>query len=198
MKNSPFGFGERIDLNDAVLSVGVKNMLAVRTPLKVTDVGVVVLGDLDRLATGGDIVEIDLGLPCSVTYEGDVLSVRTPVGAALVRARGLGDVPRDSLSDRHVEEFSAGCDGHSLAIWGKAERRAAFLADIHPFGTGIDKVGAKGDVDLLGRLCGRIQLIEVASFLVHDELAVRAWELHIIVVERCHLGRGFGLRVVNE
>ena len=69
MKNSPFGFGERIDLNDAVLSVGVKNMLAVRTPLEVTDVGVVVLGDLDRLATGGDIVEVDLGLPCSVTYE---------------------------------------------------------------------------------------------------------------------------------
>lgn len=50
LKNSPFGFGERIDLNDAVLSVGVKDVLAVRTPLKVTDVGVVVLGDLDRLA----------------------------------------------------------------------------------------------------------------------------------------------------
>ena len=150
------------------------------------------------LAAGGDIVEIDLGLPCSVTYEGDVLSVRTPVGAALVRARGLGDVPRDSLSDRHIEDLSAGCDGHSLAIWGKAERRAAFLADIHPFGTGIDKVGAKGDVDPLGRLCGRIQLIEVASFLEHNESAVRARELHIVVVERCHLGRGFGLRVVNE
>ena len=183
MKNSPFGFGERIDLNDAVLSVGVKDVLAVRTPLKVTDVGVVVLGDLDRLATGGDIVEIDLGLPCSVTYEGDVLSVRTPVGAALVRARGLGDVSRDALSDRHVEEFSAGCDGHSLAIWGKAERRAPLLADIHPLGTGIDKVGAKGDVDPLGRLCGRIQLIEVASFLEHNESAVRARELHVIVIE---------------
>ena len=173
-------------------------MLAVRTPLEVTDVGVIVLGDLDRLATGGDIVEVDLGLPCSVTYEGDVLSVRTPVGAALVRARGLGDVPRDALSDRHVEEFSAGCDGHSLAVRGKAERRAAFLADIHPFGTGIDKVGAKGDVDPLAGLGGRVELVEVASLLVHDELAVCARELHIIVVERCHLGRGFGLRVVNE
>ena len=183
MKNSPFGFGERIDLNDAVLSVGVKDVLAVRTPLKVTDVGVVVLGDLDRLATGGDIVEIDLGLPCSVTYEGDVLSVRTPVGAALVRARGLGDVSRDALSDRHVEEFSAGCDGHSLAIWGKAERRAPLLADIHPLGTGIDKVGAKCDVDPLAGLGGRIQLIEVASFLEHNESAVRARELHVIVIE---------------
>ena len=198
MKNSPFGFGERIDLNDAVLSVGVKDVLAVRTPLKVTDVGVVVLGDLDRLATGGDIVEIDLGLPCSVTYEGDVLSVRTPVGAALVRARGLGDVPRDSLSDRHIEEFSTSRHGHSLAVRGKAERRAAFLADIHPFGTGIDKVGAKCDVDPLAGLGGRVELIEVASFLEHNESAVRARELHVIVVERCHLGRGLGLRVVNE
>ena len=198
MKDSPHRLGEWIHLDDAVLAVSVKDVSAVRTPLEVTDVGVVVLGDPDRLSAGGDIVEIDLSLSGSVTNERDVLAVRTPVGAALVRAGGLGDVPRDSLSDRHIEDLSAGCDGHSLAIWGKAERRAPHLADIHPLGTGIDKVGAEGDVDLLHGFRGRIQLVEVATFLEHNESAVRARELHVIVIEGCHLGRGFGLRVVNE
>ena len=78
-------------------------MLAVRAPLERADVCVIILGDLLRLATLGNVVEIDLGLASGIPYESDVFPIWAPVRTPVVGIWRLRYIPGYALPNRDIE-----------------------------------------------------------------------------------------------
>ena len=107
------------DGHDAVLTVRVEQALGVRGPFQVTDISVVVAGDLGR-GLLLRVVEPDLGLAGPVGDIGDPLAVRAVFGIALIGAGRVGDVALDAGLDRHGEDFAACGNGQAVTLRGEA------------------------------------------------------------------------------
>ena len=169
-------------------------MLGIRSPEQVADIGVVILCGLD-CGSSGRIIKIDLVLTGNIADVGDILAVRAPCGAPLIGPGGLGDIPGDSLSNGDVEDFTTSGNSGPLAIRRDTETTSGYLLQLR---TGVDQVRSKSDVDLLSLLGGGIELVEETSLLKHDQLAVGAGELHIVILKVGDLGGGLGLGVVDK
>ena len=169
-------------------------MLAVRGPHQVADIGVVVLGGLDG-RSGRGFIKINLVLTGGIADVSDVFPVGTPGSRPLVGTGSLGDIPGDALAHRNVEDLSAGDHSSPLAVRRDAESTAG---DLLQLGTGVNHVGSQGDVDLLGLLRGRIQLVQETALLEDHYLSVGAGELDVEVREIRDLRRGLRGSVVHE
>ena len=191
------GAGGHFHLYQAVLAVSIKDVFAVRAPLKGTDIGIVVLGELHRGTTLGHIVQIDFRFTGNVADPGYPLAVRAPVGSAVVGTGAAAQVAGNALPDRHVKDFSARAHHGPVAVRRQGKGRC-LITHLAPFGAGINGIGGQADGHPHAFPGSRIKAIDITAILKDDGLAVGGRKLYIVFVEVRNLAGLAGFGVVAE
>ena len=197
LHHGALGFGERVHLHDAVLAVGVEEVLAVRAPLQGSDVGVGPLRDLDGRAAVHGVIQVDLRLARGVADPGDPFTVRAPVGAAVVGTGRAADAAGDALFHGDVEDFAAGGHDHPGPV-GREAHGSTLPGDVDPLGASVNIVRCERYGNLDGLAVLRVQPVQPAAVLEDDGLAVGGGELHVVLLEVRHLLRLLRLGIVHE
>ena len=190
------GLGLDVEQHHAVLAVGIDNLTTVGAPLKVTDVGVVVLGQLDGLITVNG-THPNLGLARLVADVGDILAVRTPLGIALVHTGSVGNVAGHTMLGGHIKYLATGTDGNTAAI-GRQTAATQVVLDLALLLTSEVVLAVEIYRNLLAALGRRVKHIEVAAVLEHDLAATTVGKLHIILGKVSHLLRRARTGVIDK
>ena len=195
LHDGALALGGYIHFHEAVLAVSIKDFLAVRAPHQLTDVGVVILGELDRFTVFA--LQPNFSFAGAVADVSNVLAVRAELGTTFIGSRCTGDVTGYTLCSRHIEYLATGSDCQTLAVARKAGSGNLVRYILH-FCTSVHVFATEGNRNL-GRLTSlRVELIQVTCIFVHDDVTVRTWELDIVFSVVGHLFSLLGFCVVNE